>query len=394
MLSWIQYSFFVENSIGALSCQVESVRDKASDKTPLTISLQFSPLFLYHKTLRSPMKRIHRQILQNLSDSKMGVYRMIDLQDFSLAEFFNALKALKKASLIHLEDGMVSLTPLGRRFIEDQRVARLGDPLCDLCMGTGYRIEGPFKEIMERFKDVTQERPPVKEEFDQGYMSHESVLRKIIFMYERGDLGGHIFVLGDDDLLSIALALTRVPERIFVVDIDEELLSYIDSLCRKYDLSIEVSLYDVRRELPGKLMEKFDVFVSDPVETHSGFKLFLSRAAQALRGEACAGYFGITTLEASRKKWYSLQRMIYRANFVITDIKRKYTVYPADEKNFFRFQHKLPIVKRLKISSDFNWYKSSLIRIEAIRKPRPLILGACDLGDRLYRDSESWATPE
>jgi len=339
------------------------------------------------------MRRIERQILQNLLHGRMGVYRMIDLQDFSLSEFFSALKNLRRSSLVCLEDGVISLTPEGRRVAEEQKVASFGDPTCPECAGTGYRIDGIFMEVMERFIEIIRERPPAKEEFDQGFMSPDSVLRKIIFMYERGDLGGHIFILGDDDLLSVALALTGIPERIFVVDIDEQLVGYIRSLANRHGLRIETSVYDVRREVPEYLKGRFDIFVSDPVETQEGFKLFFSRAVETLKGESCTGYFGITTLEASRKKWYAIQRMILEANFVITDIRRKYTVYPLDEKNFFRFEEKLLIVKRLKTKTDFNWYKSSLVRIEAIRKPRPLILGPCDMGERLYRDRESWATP-
>ena len=135
------------------------------------------------------------------------------------------------------------------------------------------------------------------------------------------------------------------------------------------------------------------MFVTDPVETIPGLKLFLSRGVSTLRGEGCSGYFGITTLEASRRKWYLIQKMIHDMGFTITDIRRKFNVYPGEDKNFFRFQEKLPIVKELGLKIDYDWYKSSLYRIEAIRRPKPLVEGEMIIDEKVYKDEESWATP-
>ena len=68
-------------------------------------------------------------------------------------------------------------------------------------------------------------------------------------------------------------------------------------------------------------------------------------------------------------------------------------MYPQDEKNFFRYQEKLPIVKKLGAEVDHNWYTSTLFRIEAVNEPKPIVEGEMIIDEKVYKDDESWATP-
>ena len=86
--------------------------------------------------------------------------------------------------------------------------------------------------------------------------------------------------------------------------------------------------------------------------------------------------------------------MLHEMGFVITDIRRKFNVYPDDGKNFFSFQQRLPVFKKIKKKNDYNWYTSSLYRIEAVKEPKALVRGWQKLGEALYHDDESWVTPE
>ncbi|MCS7121022.1 MAG: bis-aminopropyl spermidine synthase family protein [Archaeoglobaceae archaeon] len=330
--------------------------------------------------------RIKIQILQSLANGKKkSIYEIIDLQDSSLNEFFEIFKELQRDGYIVSEFGKVkSVKDLPYKYFEVR---------CNFCDGTGFKIDGFFSNILKKFKEITKDRPEALDIYDQGFISSESIVRRLQFIYERGDIYGKIFVVGDDDLFSVASALTGFPEKIVVVDIDRKLIDYIDSLAKKHSLNIEAFVYDVQDELPKDFKKNFDLFVSDPVETIPGITLFLSRGVEALKGVGSSGYFGITTLEASRKKWYEIEKIIHEMGFVVTDIIRKFSVYPEDEKNFFKFQEKLPIVKNLGIKSDYNWYKSSFLRIEAVLEPKPLIEGKVKLDEKIYRDDESWATP-
>jgi len=330
--------------------------------------------------------RIAKQIVSILSKNDVSIWKIIDYQDASLPEFFEKLKELEKEGIIEIKNGIAKLTEKGKNIAYNFKFA---DYRCKACDGTGYEI---VKEVENSYKKILENRPKPIEKYDQGYISREAALRKLAFIMERGDAYGSIFIAGDDDLFSIALALTGLPERIVVVDIDQRLINFINEASRKHGLNIEAYVQDLQKE-NEKLLKKFDVFVTDPVETIPGIKLFLSRGIASLKGVGCSGYFGLTTLEASRKKWYEIQRMIYEMGFVITDIRRQFQVYPDDGSNFFEYQDKLPIVKKLNIKSDYNWYKSALYRIEAVKEPNPLIKGDVEFGEAVYKDDESWATP-
>lgn len=339
------------------------------------------------------MDRIVRQILQKLLEGERSVYELIYYQDSSLREFFELLNYLKDEGFIEVENGRVRVTDKGKEIAERERVKYYGEVECDCCDGTGLAINPYFEEILKKYSEIAKNRPETIEIYDQGFISPEGVIRRVEFVYDRGDLNGRIFVVGDDDLFSIAASLTGMPEKVVVVDIDERLIDFINSVAEEHSLNVEAFVYDVQQAFPDELKRKFDVFVTDPVETIPGLKLFLSRGVSTLKGVGGAGYFGITTLEASRKKWYEIQKMIHEMGFVITDLRRRFNIYPEDEKNFFRFQEKLPIVKQLKAKIDFNWYNSTLFRIEAVKEPKPLVEGEMVIDEKVYKDDESWATP-
>ncbi len=339
------------------------------------------------------MDRIVRQILLRLLGRDRSVYELIYYQDASLREFFELLNSLRDEGLIEVESGRVKITEKGREVAEKERLKFCGSVECECCEGTGLSINPYFKGILEKYSEIAKDRPETIEIYDQGFISLEGVIRRVEFVYERGDLNGKIFVVGDDDLFSIAASLTGMPEKVVVVDIDERLINFINRMADEHSLSVEAFVYDVQQAFPDELKKKFDVFVTDPVETIPGLKLFLSRGVSTLKGAGGAGYFGITTLEASRKKWYEIQKMIHEMGFIITDLRRRFNIYPEDEKNFFRFQEKLPIVKHLQAKVDFNWYNSTLFRIEAVKEPKPIVEGEMIIDEKVYKDDESWATP-
>jgi len=332
------------------------------------------------------MDRIENQILSLLFRGPSSIWRLIDFQDASLPEFFGIMEKMERDGIVRVRDSVVTLTDKGEKIAEEIAFQEYRCPHCD---STGYGIA---EEVREDFMKIVEHRPLPVETFDQGYIGTETVLRKLAFILERGDASGSIFVVGDDDLFSIALALTGKPKKVVAVDIDERIINYINEVASEYSLPVEAYIQDVRRE-NDTFRGKFDVFVTDPVETIPGIRLFLSRAALSLKGVGSSGYFGLTTLEASRRKWYEIQQMLHEMGFVITDIRRRFQVYPDDGRNFFSFQEKLPIVKKLGCRVDYNWYRSALYRIEAVRLPEPLVRGDVEINEEFYKDDESWATP-
>ncbi len=332
------------------------------------------------------------QVLRRLAGGSASPWELIDSQDGTLKEFCRVLELLQELGLVRWSGSRLELTEAGRE--EAERCgAGMPEFRCTCCDGRGYAVQK--KELVERFTALLEGRPLPVEEYDQGYIAPGDVLLRAGFMLERGDVAGkRILLIGDDDMLGVALALTALPERVLALDADPRVVEFINSVAEAEGLGVSAQRYDVRKPLPDELAGSFDVFVTDPVETLPGITLFLSRGAEALRGRGCAAYFGLTTLEAGAEKWHRIQRMLLDMGFVITDIRRRFSVYPCEDTNFFRYQEKLRVVKVLGSRCDHDWFWSSFLRLEAVEEPAPQVVGETELGEELYHDEECWATPE
>ncbi len=335
--------------------------------------------------------RIKKQILQALLEGKSSFYEILASQDAGIKEFWEILQELKDDKCIRIDNGRIVLNEEKEDY---EPLKSIRSCICGECKGTGYKLSGFFLELLEKYNNLIKNRPNAKAEYDQGFISPEGVIKRVAFIYERGDLWDNkIFIVGDDDLLSIALALTQLPKEIQVCDIDERIIDFINEIAQKENLSIKAEILDVQDPLPKKFEKKFDVFVTDPVETLPGFTLFVSRGISSLKGIGGVGYFGLTTLEASRKKWYEIENRLLQMGFVITDIRRKFNVYPLVEISFGAYEDKLPIYNLVKKKSDYNWYSSSFFRIEAVKEPEPLVKERMIIEEKVYKDEESLATP-
>ncbi|WJQ05376.1 bis-aminopropyl spermidine synthase family protein [Geobacillus sp. CAMR5420] len=125
-------------------------------------------------------------------------------------------------------------------------------------------------------------RPKATPDFDQGYVTPETTVRRLALMAQQGDLMGRdILLLGDDDLTSIAAALSGLPRRICVLDVDERIVRFVRDVAQDQGWDhVHAEVYDVRDELPSHLRGQFDVFFTDPVDTVKGLLLFLSRCTE------------------------------------------------------------------------------------------------------------------
>ena len=333
-------------------------------------------------------KRIKNQILRALKKKRMSFWELINYQDSHIREFVQNLQELMNEGLISNEGGYFSLsTDISLK--EKEPVA------CDHC-NVGVELKGYFKELLDRFVEVTKDRPLPISDFDQGFVRPRDTIARLAFIYERGDLEDQeIFILGDDDLLSIAIGLTGMAKRVRVVEIDQRITSFIRRFCETEGITnISVREYNVLEEIPEKERKRYDVFVTDPVETKKGLKLFVGRCIEALKGKGASGYIGFTHREASLNKWHDFQRFLIDAGFVVTDILRDFSIYPERENKWEEFYNTYQIMKEMELPMpDTDWYKSCFVRFEAVMEPQlPAFEIPKDLKE-LYFDEESWATP-
>ncbi|MCS7172170.1 MAG: bis-aminopropyl spermidine synthase family protein [Armatimonadetes bacterium] len=298
------------------------------------------------------------------------------------------LQELITQGLVHLEGVHLRLSLEGLGWVGSLGIPPTQEAACSRCGGRGVELGVLGEEVTERFRAIARHRPPALQAFDQGYVTEETTLARVAFALDRGDVQGkEIFVLGDDDLVSIALALTHQPRRVVAVDVDERIVGFIREVARQEDLGmVEAHVYDVRSPLPEAWRARFDTFFTDPTESLRGFRTFLERGVAALHGAGAAGYFGLTHGESSLEKWARIQRILLDLGAVITDIRDGFNAYDNwDYVETMRAWRWLPVRTR----PAHLWYFSALFRIELLHTPS---LENLPVEGNLFDDEEAATT--
>ena len=290
------------------------------------------------------------------------VWQLIARSDVAQNVAEEIVKELKEEGLVEFENGKIRLSEKGEELVAGKGFK---DWSCEHCKGRGVKI---FEDIADEFLKIAEKRPKAVHEFDQGYVLPEVTLARVAHMDMRGDIRGRdIIILGDDDLVSIAIGLTGLANSISVLEIDPRLKEFIGKVSREYGLDIEFLQFDLRNPLPDEFIGKFDTFECDPVETLPGFKMFVGRGLAALKGPGGAGYFGLTRIETDLFKWHEIQKTILELGAVITDLIPKFNWYEnwdyySDTKGWERMP------PELRVAPQKPWYNSAWYRIELVRK--------------------------
>ncbi len=300
--------------------------------------------------------------------SSEDVWRIMDLSDVPVMAACELLRELHRTEWLEWNDGRIWLTSRGREKCRALGVQPPPELRCPSCRGSGVEL-GPMACVAQTFSELAAGRPQALQEFDQGFVDEASVLSRAAFMWSKADVAGReVLVLGDDDLLSLALALTKAPKRLVALDIDPRIVSFLRETATEQGLPLEVAQHDLRHPLPLELIPSFHTFVCDPTESLRGFLAFAWRGMSALRGPGCSGYLGLTRREASLTKWRHIQEELLQSGAVITDLLHDFHSY----ENWTYFEtmvawDKLP-TRRVPGAGE-QWYRSALIRLELLEHP-------------------------
>ncbi|MDR2983881.1 MAG: bis-aminopropyl spermidine synthase family protein, partial [Nocardiopsaceae bacterium] len=164
------------------------------------------------------------------------------------------------------------------------------DPQCPCCGGLGLRIPDELSALSEALEADGAGAPQARLELDQTHCTVPTKVRRVLKLHQMGALAGRaILLLGDDDLIAIAIARFTsmqgiAPGRLTVIDTDPEVLRWIGARVDGTGIDVELVDHDLRSPLPASLTGAFDVACTDPPYTVPGAELFLSRAVSALAG--------------------------------------------------------------------------------------------------------------
>lgn len=305
----------------------------------------------------------------------------------------SAIQFLFNQKMIEIRDQKVFLTNLGKKWIQKWKIEAGKNYTCSKCQGRGIDLSSK-PDWVTQFLQIEKDRPAPKQQFDQGSVTPETTIARVLLLDQRDDLRNkRILILGaEDDLTGLAIAMTNLAEEVLILDIDERFIQFDHYYIQKWGLKNATAMvFDLRNPFPEEWLHRFDVFITDPPETYSAFKAFIGRGIAALKGKGCVGYFGLTRQDASLKRWMDLQKLLLNEwGAVITDIIHDFNHYqPWDYHDQTRAANLSPV----KSKPDQVWYRSSWYRIELLQDHggtnEPI---SPEILDELYLDEESSTT--
>lgn len=107
--------------------------------------------------------------------------------------------------------------------------------------------------------------------------------KRVAYIINQCPSGGVLAVLGDDDFMSLTLASTGHFQHVVVFELDQRIVSTIQSITKRENLPVTVIQHDLRHEIPIRFHQQFDTFYTDCPYTPQGFELFTSRGITLLK---------------------------------------------------------------------------------------------------------------
>ena len=167
---------------------------------------------------------------------------------------------------------------------------------CPTCAGRGV-LDTAAADLTAALAGPAAAVPPVRVELDQTHCTPQTKTRRVLAMHDAGALAGRrVLVVGDDDLISLAVAeFARRhgtgPAALTVLELDPALVGFLRERLAGAPFPVQVVEHDLAEPLPIGLLGGFDTVQTDPPYTVAGAELFLTRAASALRPGAGADVF-------------------------------------------------------------------------------------------------------
>jgi hypothetical protein len=147
-------------------------------------------------------------------------------------------------------------------------------------------------------------------DYDQSIETYESQTRRFKMMQALGDCHHkRLFVLGDDAMFSLYLAMHGVTSEIWVGDIDADLLAFIQSAAKKHGISnINVFEYNVYDALPPEHQGAFDCVTINGFKDLGGLLMFICRGVQSLKEPKSrrTGYFNFGSVDVTEDAMYGI----------------------------------------------------------------------------------------
>jgi predicted methyltransferase len=171
------------------------------------------------------------------------------------------------------------------------------------------------------------------------------------------------------------------------LEIDTRIVEYIAKVARDHKLPINVREQDLTKRLPREMAGTFDTYVCDPPETDQGLLLWAEKGLTLLQpGDAHAGYFGATVIEASLAKWARWQKhLLTRHEVAFTHILPPFTEYVP-----WPGERPVEDIPALATLAGRPWYRFAFYRLETLPAFQPAEDFEVELSKVFYYDEEGY----
>lgn len=262
------------------------------------------------------------QILAVLTDRKsIGNQELVRLTGFPKANLGRFLGEISN----YLEPPSQRVTVRPDAFKEMELVLREFRNIED-----NRETEIKIKSVLAKY---AQQRPKPQRSFDQFTATDETTIKRALYLKDRGDIYKRVVAfIGDDDLTSVAVALTGQAAKITVFEIDERLINLIHKISNDQNLKIEVVSYDTRHPLPNNYLGQYDTVFTDPPYTPNGTSLFLNRGVELIRQRLPSRiYLCYGNSDRAREKELEIQRLINEKGLLIKEKLAEFNKYYGAE---------------------------------------------------------------
>ena len=173
--------------------------------------------------------------------------------------------------------------------------------------------------LKENILKATSLRPVPNRSLDQFFATPATTYRRAKLMAKMGDIyNRRLAFLGDDDLTSVACALTHQAKSITVFEIDDRLIDLIRDISEKLNLNITVVKQDLTNPLDKKYFASFDTVFTDPPYTPGGISLFANCAVELLAPQFTSRlYLCYGNSDRAREREVVIQNLFSNFGFII-----------------------------------------------------------------------------
>ena len=212
-----------------------------------------------------------------------------------------------------------------------------GELGCRECEGTGMTVS-PEEE--DRLAYLRSLRPLPDWSLAQYHVRIPDLVRRVKFILRHDRIeDARICVVGDDDLVSVALCEIACPERIIVFDKDPRVIRVLRTIAleRRFPITaIQFDIDDLSTTTAAAVVDgvrPVDLFITDPPYSSVGLRAFSYLGMRLLKAGG-VGYIAYPTL-SDFERWAvpvmnDVEQFITGSGFIITDMLNSFHAYESE----------------------------------------------------------------